>query len=66
MTTPTPRPAGPAVWAGDVQTALGTRVGRYGRRRWLGARTTVAALALAARLVWNPAPPRAHGLEGDG
>jgi hypothetical protein len=54
------------MWTGAVQTAPGMRAGRGGSRRWLGARTTVAALALAARLVWNPALPRAHRLEGDG
>jgi hypothetical protein len=66
MTTPVPRPAGPAIWTGAVQTAPGMRAGRGGSRRWLGARTTVAALALAAGLVGNPALPRAHRLEGDG
>jgi hypothetical protein len=40
--------------------------GRSGSRPWLGAKKTVAALALAARLTWNPAPPRAHRLEVNG
>ena len=66
MTTPAPRPARPRTGAGTVQTAPGMATGRSGSRPWLGAKKTVAALALAARLTWNPAPPRAHRLEGDG
>ena len=66
MTTPAPQPAGPATWAGTVHAVPGMPAGRRGSQRWLGARTTVAALALAARLTWNPAPARAHRLEGNG